>query len=40
MNWLTKAKNFGEKIKKVLKRDPQKKTWKILIGLAVARDQF
>ena len=24
MNWLTKAKNFGEKIKKVLKKRPSK----------------
>ena len=40
MNWLTKAIKFGEKIKKVLKKDLQKKKLKILIGQVVAKVQF
>tara|TARA_B100000029_G_scaffold52516_1_gene47705 strand:- start:110 stop:232 length:123 start_codon:yes stop_codon:yes gene_type:complete len=40
MNWLTKAIKFGEKIKRVLKKDPQKRKLKTPIGLAVVKVQF
>ena len=40
MNWLTKAIRLGEKIKKVLKKEHQKKKLKILIGQVVAKVQF
>tara|TARA_B100000378_G_C17681581_1_gene284710 strand:+ start:37 stop:159 length:123 start_codon:yes stop_codon:yes gene_type:complete len=40
MNWLTKAIKFGEKIKKVLKKRPQKKILRIQIGRVVAKVLF
>ena len=41
MNWLTKIKTFGDKIKKIYKKNfQQKKKLQIQIGQAVAKVQF
>ena len=40
MNWITKAINFGQKIKKFLKKGNKKKILKTLIGLAAVKAQY
>ena len=41
MNWITKIKTLGDKIKRNLKKNfLQKKKLKIRTGQAVAKDQF
>ena len=40
MNWIKKTLQFGEKIKRILKKDLQKKILKILTGLIVVKDQY
>ena len=40
MNWLKKTLDFGQKIKRLLKKDHLAKTWRKVIGHLVAKVQF